>query len=158
ANVKTEAFDRANPLHFYVGRWTKHYKPGQPFLGNPHRVRQHGSRSKAIAQYRAWLWQQLQESRTLRAWLRQLPAGATLFCHCSPLPCHAEVIARAADWIKREWPEDAPLGDDQVGGRGSDPADWVLPFGKHKGLTLGEVFDVNPGYIDWLLGQDWTYL
>lgn len=26
---------------------------------------------------------------------------------------------------------------------------WVFPFGRYKGKTVGEVMDMNPGYIIW---------
>lgn len=38
---------------------------------------------------------------------------------------------------------------------GSDPAALVVPFGKHKGLTVAELLSVDPSYVDWLLGQAW---
>jgi hypothetical protein len=34
---------------------------------------------------------------------------------------------------------------------------YRLPFGKYKGVQLADVAEVNVGYIDWLLGQDWLY-
>lgn len=30
------------------------------------------------------------------------------------------------------------------------PEDFVLSFGKHKGKTLGEVYDMFPNYVEWL--------
>lgn len=31
----------------------------------------------------------------------------------------------------------------------------IIPFGKHKGKTVEEVQLVEPGYLDWLIGQPW---
>jgi uncharacterized protein (DUF3820 family) len=28
--------------------------------------------------------------------------------------------------------------------------EYMMPFGKHKGLTLKEISEQNPGYIKWL--------
>lgn len=35
------------------------------------------------------------------------------------------------------------------------PLDWqdVLTFGKHEGKTLGQVFDEDRGYIEWLINE-----
>jgi hypothetical protein len=35
-------------------------------------------------------------------------------------------------------------------GNGDDPASVVVPFGKHKGHTLGQVAADEPGYLKWL--------
>jgi exodeoxyribonuclease X len=32
----------------------------------------------------------------------------------------------------------------------------VLAFGKYKGTTLDELVEIDGGYVDWLLRQDWT--
>ncbi len=32
----------------------------------------------------------------------------------------------------------------------------VIPFGKHKGLTLDEIAARDPGYLQWLQGQPWV--
>lgn len=37
------------------------------------------------------------------------------------------------------------------------PSSFVIPFGVHKGETLGEVFEHNPSFVDWLGSQDWLY-
>lgn len=28
---------------------------------------------------------------------------------------------------------------------------YVIPFGKYEGKTLGEIYDENPGYLNWML-------
>lgn len=37
-----------------------------------------------------------------------------------------------------------------------DPADTLMPFGKHKGPTLGYIAEEDDGlrYLDWLIGQN----
>jgi len=29
-------------------------------------------------------------------------------------------------------------------------ADYVMPFGKYRGTTLGRIAAINPGYLEWL--------
>ncbi len=36
-----------------------------------------------------------------------------------------------------------------------DPSAIVLPFGKHKGLTVAEVLACDPAYADWVMSQGW---
>ena len=36
-----------------------------------------------------------------------------------------------------------------------DPAARIVPFGKHKGLTVAELLVRDPSYVQWLLGQGW---
>ena len=64
--------------------------------GNPYRIGP-ASREEVIALYRAELWRRIREDRVS---LEELAAlhGKTLACHCAPLPCHGEVLARAAAW------------------------------------------------------------
>ena len=31
----------------------------------------------------------------------------------------------------------------------------IMPFGKHKGRSLGDIADDDVLYLDWLIGQDW---
>ena len=66
-------------------------------FGNPYRIDKHGTREQVIALYRAELWRRI---RTGEVSLEELAAlhGQTLACHCAPLPCHGEVLARAAAW------------------------------------------------------------
>lgn len=76
----------------YVGRPTA--------LGNPFRIGKDGSRSQVIAKYEAWLYGELgstegAERRAFDALLLKAKTGdLTLVCHCAPLACHADVIAR----------------------------------------------------------------
>lgn len=34
-----------------------------------------------------------------------------------------------------------------------DACDYAMPFGKHKGETLGDIMDKEPDYIGWLLDE-----
>ena len=65
--------------------------------GNPYRIGKHGTREEVIALYRIELWRRIREGEVS---LEELAAlhGKTLACHCAPLPCHGEVLARAAAW------------------------------------------------------------
>lgn len=68
----------------YVGRPSK--------WGNPFRSGRDGTREQVIARYEEWLDRQ----PDLLADLPSL-AGLTLACWCSPLACHADVLARRAE-------------------------------------------------------------
>ena len=65
--------------------------------GNRFRIGKDGTREEVIALYRAELWRRI---RTGEVSLEELASlhGKTLACHCAPLPCHGEVLARAAAW------------------------------------------------------------
>ena len=65
--------------------------------GNRFVIGKHGTREEVIALYRIELWRRIREGRVS---LEELAAlhGKTLACHCAPLPCHGEVLARAAAW------------------------------------------------------------
>lgn len=65
--------------------------------GNPFRIGRDGSRADVIEKYKQWLWKQVQSKRILLRDLAELH-GRTLGCHCAPLPCHGDVLARAAAW------------------------------------------------------------
>lgn len=68
-------------------------------LGNPFVVGWHGTREECIAQYRPHLWEQIRcEAVTLED-LADLD-GQRLGCWCAPLPCHGDVLARAARWAR----------------------------------------------------------
>jgi uncharacterized protein DUF4326 len=78
----------------YVGRamhrggW---HLDASPFA-SPYRPGVDGSRGQVIEKYRAWLLEQPH----LLARLPEL-RGRRLGCWCSPLPCHAQVLADLAD-------------------------------------------------------------
>ena len=65
--------------------------------GNPFVVGRHGTRAQVIARYRADLWRRIRAGEIAIETLAALN-GRDLACHCAPLPCHGEVLARAAAW------------------------------------------------------------
>ena len=68
--------------------------------GNPFRIGRDGSREQVIACYRADLWRRIQAGEVTLEELAELD-GCWLACWCEPLPCHGDVIARAAEWAAR---------------------------------------------------------
>ena len=65
--------------------------------GNRFVIGRHGSREQVIALYRAELWRRIRAGEVSLAELAALNSKR-LACHCAPLPCHGEVLARAAAW------------------------------------------------------------
>ena len=65
--------------------------------GNPFHIGRHGSRAVVIRRYRAWLWERVLRGHFSLEDLARLH-GKTLACHCHPLPCHGQVLQRAAQW------------------------------------------------------------
>ena len=65
--------------------------------GNRFRIGPDGPRDEVIARYRADLWRRI---RAAEVGLDELAAlhGKPLACWCAPLPCHGQVLARAAAW------------------------------------------------------------
>ena len=105
------------PMQITIGRAKRgigSLLPGQAYvsrpsvLGNPYALGRDGSREQVIAQYRRWLWAQLQapgsaQERELRRLLAQARSGELeLLCWCAPLPCHAEVVRSALLWLAGE--------------------------------------------------------
>jgi hypothetical protein len=60
--------------------------------GNPFKIGKDGDRATVIAKYEEWILTRLDL-------LADLPAlrGKRLGCHCKPLACHGDVLARLAD-------------------------------------------------------------
>ena len=66
--------------------------------GNPYpKGRCFGSRAEVIERYRRHLWDRVRSGDLDLDKLAALD-GRDLACWCAPLPCHAEVLARAARW------------------------------------------------------------
>jgi len=91
---------------FYVGR----SKKGDSPLGNPYQLGKDGDRLTVIEKYRRWLWEEIKKGKQSKAYeelvhIAQAYQYSTefepvqLICWCAPLPCHAEVIASAMDWL-----------------------------------------------------------
>ena len=65
--------------------------------GNPFKLGVDGDRKQVIALYRADLWRRIQAGEIALEELAELD-GCWLACWCEPLPCHGDVLARAAAW------------------------------------------------------------
>ena len=65
--------------------------------GNKFVVGRHGSRDRVIERYRQDLWRRIRSGDLPLERLASI-AHMPLACHCAPLRCHAEVLARAAAW------------------------------------------------------------
>ena len=72
--------------------------------GNPFKLGADGSREEVIARYRAYLWHHIQAGDIALEELAELD-GCWLACWCEPLPCHGDVLARAAAWASQQLPE-----------------------------------------------------
>ena len=70
--------------------------------GNPYPIgTRFGSRAEVIERYRRDLWRRIRSGDLPLAKLAAV-AHLRMACHCAPLPCHAEVLARAARWAAAE--------------------------------------------------------
>ena len=65
--------------------------------GNPFLIGRHGSREQVIERYRTWLWDKIKRGEIQVAELAAMNDKIFL-CHCSPLPCHGDVLAKAVAW------------------------------------------------------------
>ena len=65
--------------------------------GNPFRIGKDCSRDQTIARYREDLWRRIRAGEVSLEELAELD-GCWLACWCEPLPCHGDVLARAAAW------------------------------------------------------------
>ena len=68
--------------------------------GNPFHVGRHGTREQVIERYRRDLWRRIRAGEVDLDELAALD-GRDLLCWCAPLPCHGDVLARAAAWAAR---------------------------------------------------------
>ena len=74
--------------------------------GNPFKLGVDGDREQVIARYRADLWRRIRAGEISLEELAELD-GCWLACWCEPLPCHGDVLARAAAWASRALSERA---------------------------------------------------
>lgn len=96
-NLYRENFD------LYIGR------PGA--WGNPFKIGKNGTREEVIELYEFQLRQEIKRKPGLEETILSL-AGKRLGCHCSPAPCHGDVIVRIFNEITEkkkakvhtEWP------------------------------------------------------
>jgi len=91
------------PRAIYVGRPNKNYGLAGSPLANPNWLEREEDRAENIAQYRVWLWGKIKQGdqRVIQA-LESIGPDDELVCYCAPLPCHSEVVARAAEWLRRQ--------------------------------------------------------
>jgi hypothetical protein len=85
---------------------------GRPsLLGNPFHIGMHGTRAEVIAQYRVWLWQQIQARTAVFQELQRLAQQAqhgdlVLLCWCKEsdreVPCHGDVVQAAIHWLNEQ--------------------------------------------------------
>ncbi|RTK97785.1 MAG: DUF4326 domain-containing protein [Neisseriaceae bacterium] len=66
---------------------------GRPSIwGNPYVIGKDGTREEVIAKYKEYLM----KDAFLLSRIKELK-GKVLGCYCSPLPCHAEILAEIAN-------------------------------------------------------------
>lgn len=86
----------------YVGRENQQLARSplaNPFVNDP---RKNGILADdPIGAYRSWLWEKMQakDQKVMDA-LAKVQPGMALVCWCAPRPCHAEVIEKAAAWLR----------------------------------------------------------
>ena len=78
-------------------------------LGNPFEMKEKTSqeRNRVIAQYRKWLWEQIQSKNAKvinelnrLLYLERQFNKLCLVCWCKPLPCHSDVLVKCLEWWK----------------------------------------------------------
>lgn len=118
------------PGDVYIGRGSRW---GNPFSHTPYAgTTLVASREEAVAEYRRYLWHQINAGEVSLEDLADLD-GRTLVCFCKPKACHGDVLASAAAWAC-----------DQIGGAyytprkgyncptcGSDPCFLQCPENPH---------------------------
>ena len=68
--------------------------------GNPYRIGRDGNREDVIRKFRGTLSRMIEKDETIIPKLARL-SGKRLGCYCAPAPCHAEVLAAAADLARQ---------------------------------------------------------
>ena len=99
-NGKVEGFAKG----IYIGRTMPGLK-GSP-LANPFKIGRDGTREEVIQKYRRWLWEQIKAGNAeVIAELKRIGLSkADVVCWCAPLPCHGEVVLKAARWVVENLP------------------------------------------------------
>ena len=98
-NLRRMAGDTSAPalLERGIVRVDRETEWGNPYPKGP----RYGSRAEVIERYRRHLWDRVRSGDLDLEKLAALD-GRDLACWCAPLPCHAEVLARAARWAAAE--------------------------------------------------------
>lgn len=70
--------------------------------GNPFAMKNSSmeERRRVIDEYKRWLWKEITAGKVKVEDLAEL-AGKDLYCWCAPLPCHGDVLAKAAEWAAK---------------------------------------------------------
>ena len=71
---------------------------------NPFSLGANSDREQVIARYRVHLWERIRAGEVSLEELAELD-GCWLACWCEPLPCHGDVLARAAEWASERLAE-----------------------------------------------------
>ena len=71
---------------------------GNPFEMDGHSMEE---RLRVIKEYRVWLWKQIRNGNYSLKDLAELD-GKDLYCWCAPLPCHGDVLEKAAAWAAKQ--------------------------------------------------------
>jgi hypothetical protein len=69
-------------------------------LGNPYTVGIHRSREQAIELYEQYARKRIATDPEFRSAIRGL-RGKRLFCWCTPLPCHGDVLVKLCEELSR---------------------------------------------------------
>ena len=95
---------KKNAYDVYIGRGSDPNTGERGRWGNPFSHKENtsallrvSSRERAIAEYKGWLWHEINEGRITLEDLAALD-GKTLGCWCKPKACHGDVLAAAATW------------------------------------------------------------
>jgi hypothetical protein len=92
----------------YIGRYSRDYCQPQSPLGNPYKVTTGQEPEQAVALYRIWLWQRIQEQGKVYRELERIAQLAKqgeevlLMCYCAPRICHGDVVKKAIEWMLKE--------------------------------------------------------
>lgn len=107
-----EALNRAfGDTWLYVGRPSTRHGLAGSVLANRYSHKRHSqvevitdSRATAVRCFRHWLWLQMSafENQAIIEAIQQIEPETVLVCCCCPKSCHAEVIAKAATWLRNE--------------------------------------------------------
>ena len=94
--VLNAAVTRVIPANaVYVGRPMRGL-PGSIFA-NPFKLKCENERAMVLAQYKAWLWNNIRNGTFTIQQLQELQ-GKDLVCWCAPKPCHADILLEAVNW------------------------------------------------------------
>lgn len=88
---------RSKPFEAYVAPGSVVRIDRKSKWGNPFVIGKDGDRDEVIRKYESWLWARIRAGQFAIEDLAELD-GKRLACWCAPLPCHGDVLAKAAKW------------------------------------------------------------